>query len=750
MSDLQNKFIDESYGSLLHTNSDTGITPGTLENIEDGNGLSTPLNLSDTEVNINGVLTHQPIVGGEVMSPGQSVYGVVRNNSGQNLLKGTPVKITGSSGQKVTIARRVAEISVPQSTDANDITAICAQDIPNNGDGVIIFFGGLNVNTGAFTDGDTLYVSTTGTLTNVAPSAPYETIPVGVVVRAHSVEGVLSVAYHQIVHLNDVTGVNLSSLTDGDVMKYDGATGTFINAPVSDLTTASNEGTGEGLFIQKTGDNLEFKSLTGSGATTITSTATEINILTDLTGYLQSGDNISLLTNDAGYLTTALQSGDNVSELNNDAGYITFATIPSNIMVEGENVSLLNNDAGYISSIPTTYLQSGDNVSELVNDNNYLEGASGLVSEGINIKNTDPLTAASINFDIGSIGIDAPLFVTSNNIQVNGSQIDIISGQFQDIYMKHPTWTPNDATRGNGGQYLNFTDASGTGFNGYIGLNRYGQMQFINPQANFASGQRFVFQGATAGSGEIYVGGFNTDNNSTNWKTSYDETITGMTTVGQDLVLSQRNGSSLQTTLPGGAGGGLIDINSSISTTVGTDQFVKTSRPIDGLIYTIGTDSFNTADVLYLTAISYNPGDILNKIAFEIKNYTTSGDALVGIYNSDGGVNEPGTLIGSSSITVTGIGYKFLENLNFSLPSNNTGVYWVALYIPGSNFRASQYTDTRTVNTVFNYPRLKVAPGYTGRLTYTISGSLSSLPSDLSTATFNKNNDKEPVIIYGY
>lgn len=38
---------------------------------------------------------------------------------------------------------------------------------------------------------------------------------------------------------------------------------------------------------------------------------------------LQSGDNVSELTNDAGYLTTALQSGDNISELVNDSGYLT-------------------------------------------------------------------------------------------------------------------------------------------------------------------------------------------------------------------------------------------------------------------------------------------------------------------------------------------------------------------------------------------------------------------------------------------
>lgn len=50
--------------------------------------------------------------------------------------------------------------------------------------------------------------------------------------------------------------------------------------------------------------------------------------------YLKSGDDVSELINDLGYLTEALQSGDNVSELNNDAGYLTDAEV-NQIIVDG-------------------------------------------------------------------------------------------------------------------------------------------------------------------------------------------------------------------------------------------------------------------------------------------------------------------------------------------------------------------------------------------------------------------------------
>ena len=140
---------------------------------------------------------------------------------------------------------------------------------------------------------------------------------------------------------------------------------------------------------------------------------------------LASGDNISALTNDSGYITSApvssvntqtgvvtltaanvgaLATGDNVSELTNDSGYITSAPVSSvntqtgavtlsasdvGALATGDNVSELTNDSGYITSAPVTSvntqtgvvtltaanvgaLATGDNVSELTNDSGYL------------------------------------------------------------------------------------------------------------------------------------------------------------------------------------------------------------------------------------------------------------------------------------------------------------------------------------------------------------------------------------------
>ena len=129
-------------------------------------------------------------------------------------------------------------------------------------------------------------------------------------------------------------------------------------------------------------------------------------------GALKPGDNVSELTNDAGYITsaaisvqsvngktgtvvltaadvgaattaqgaladTALQVGDNVSDLANDAAYITTAGAPvQSVNTQVGSVVLNAGDVGAATAaqgaLANSALQPGDNVSELVNDAGYI------------------------------------------------------------------------------------------------------------------------------------------------------------------------------------------------------------------------------------------------------------------------------------------------------------------------------------------------------------------------------------------
>ena len=93
---------------------------------------------------------------------------------------------------------------------------------------------------------------------------------------------------------------------------------------------------------------------------------------TQLTNVLKPEDNVSSMTNDAGYITSA-SIPTNVSSLTNDSNYLTSIsglTADAVSSLSGHNVSELTNDSGFITSgaIPT-------NVSTLTNDAGYITSA---------------------------------------------------------------------------------------------------------------------------------------------------------------------------------------------------------------------------------------------------------------------------------------------------------------------------------------------------------------------------------------
>jgi len=57
--------------------------------------------------------------------------------------------------------------------------------------------------------------------------------------------------------------------------------------------------------------------------------------------------------------------GNNISLLQNDAGYLTQATLPDNLLVDGDDISRLNNDVGYITAdeVPDASTETLDSVS---------------------------------------------------------------------------------------------------------------------------------------------------------------------------------------------------------------------------------------------------------------------------------------------------------------------------------------------------------------------------------------------------
>jgi hypothetical protein len=124
---------------------------------------------------------------------------------------------------------------------------------------------------------------------------------------------------------------------------------------------------------------------------------------------LQSGDNVSLLVNDTGYLL----SGDNISVLNNNSLYVA----------SGDNISLLTNDAGYLTSAPTETLAETSSASTDAAKSLYTMSAGIPVEFESSDNNTlFYLDETNEHVGIGTTTPDAKLHVSGDIKIVNGTQ----------------------------------------------------------------------------------------------------------------------------------------------------------------------------------------------------------------------------------------------------------------------------------------------------------------------------------------
>lgn len=168
---------------------------------------------------------------GEVGPPGpaggEDVEVSVRNDTGAQILKGQAVYITGATGQRPTIALASATSEMTSSKTFG----ITKDAIPNNSTGIVVTFGYVhNINTNAFNEGNTLWLSTTpGGLTNVRPTQPNHGVHIGWVVKKAGGDGSIFVQVQNGFELHELHTVLLTSEKDGDVLEYDGLTDLWKN-----------------------------------------------------------------------------------------------------------------------------------------------------------------------------------------------------------------------------------------------------------------------------------------------------------------------------------------------------------------------------------------------------------------------------------------------------------------------------------------------------------------------------------------
>ena len=172
---------------------------------------------------------------------GQEEVAYVTNQSGVTIANGTVVKVTGSSGSKVTVDKASA---TSESTSASTF-AIATQAIDNNQSGYVTMSGFVRgLNTVAFAEGAAIYLSTTsGEFTTTQPASPNHLVHLGWIVRSHSSQGEIFVKINNGWELEELHDVLITSVGDNEILQWNSTSNVWENQTLAEATIATYAGT---------------------------------------------------------------------------------------------------------------------------------------------------------------------------------------------------------------------------------------------------------------------------------------------------------------------------------------------------------------------------------------------------------------------------------------------------------------------------------------------------------------------------
>jgi hypothetical protein len=185
--------------------------------------------------------TVQLIMDGTTLHIGQDTFVHARNNTASIITKGTAVYATGTLGAsgRITVAPMIANGTIAGRL----FIGLAAENIAIGADGQVMTFGKIRgINTNTYTDGDVLWLSPTvaGQLTTTEPTAPNLKIATAFVIHA-ATNGTLMVRAEQGTDLHTDQRVQVSGLTDGDVLTWNGTNNRWQNEqPIADVITKTS------------------------------------------------------------------------------------------------------------------------------------------------------------------------------------------------------------------------------------------------------------------------------------------------------------------------------------------------------------------------------------------------------------------------------------------------------------------------------------------------------------------------------
>ena len=286
-----------SKGGWKFNNSDTVIIQGAtmpFDSITFNTAKDGTVGVGEVEYNDTQGSLIQGLKGGLVTNViGQQLHQRVNNRTGATLNKGDVVYLSGSQGNRITVAKAIA---TSDPTSANTF-GIVAEQILNNASGYIITEGLItNINTSALTQDSAVYLSgtTAGVLTSTKPQAPIHGVYIGVCVKSNAGSGELFCKIRNGQELDELHDVQITNPTNNASLYFKSSEGLWRD------TTAA-------LLVSDTASMLTNYSQKGAGGTVTNVTGTlPISVINNTTTPAISIANASASV--SGVVTTGTQS----------------------------------------------------------------------------------------------------------------------------------------------------------------------------------------------------------------------------------------------------------------------------------------------------------------------------------------------------------------------------------------------------------------------------------------------------------
>ena len=239
---------------------------------------------------------------------------------------------------------------------------------------------------------------------------------------------------------------------------------------------------------------------------------------------------------------------------------------------------------------------------------------------------------------------------------------------------------------GSGQTTLSFLDANDLK-TADISQNRFGGLNYFNR----VDGQSHIFGGFNQNS-PIRIDSFNSPNNSDNWYSGYQNSVTDFSIVGSDITLTRADNTPFTITVPSGGGGGQEVRNLGNTRPIATNNFgsADITWKLTHMTTGYGAANYQISSPTEFMVVPFTEieGGTINDLSFYVSTGVAGAKTNIHLYkanvvsNNDGAGGTQDVLDGqfvadlALDIDCSTSGQKYITGINQVLPQGEDNLYY--------------------------------------------------------------------------